>query len=105
MIRKTLDHVWGLNLSIYACQKNFKPYRRRGYTCFTEVYVPFHRTMTIHIGYQGFCGSYAFRCRIGLKIILRLARAMCEGNTKFGIFQRWFATFSGLIEFPRDDTV
>ena len=51
----------------------------------------FHRTMTIHIGYQGFCGSYTFWCRIGLKIILRLARDTGEGNTKFGIFQRWFA--------------
>ena len=24
------------------------------YTCFIEVHVPFHQTMTIHIGYQGF---------------------------------------------------
>ena len=57
------------------------------YTCFTEVHLSFHRTMTIHIGYQGFCGSYAFRCRIGLKLFLRLALATCEGNTKFGIFR------------------
>ena len=34
--------------------------------------MPFHRTMTIHIGYQGFCGSYAFRCHIGLKLFLGL---------------------------------
>ena len=40
----------------------------------------------IHLGYQGFCGSYAFWCCIGLKLFLRLARATCEGNTKFGIF-------------------
>ena len=63
------------------------------YACFTEVHVPFHRTMTIHIGYQGFCDSYAFRCHIGLKLFLRLAHPMGEGNTNFGIFQRWFATF------------
>ena len=48
--------------------------------------MPFHRTMIIHIGYQGFCGLWAFQCRIGLKGFPRLARAMCEGNTKFGIF-------------------
>ena len=82
--------LWGLNLGVHACQKNFKPFRHRR---FTEVHTPFRRTMTIHIGSQGFCGSYAFRCCIGLKLFLRLALTTCEGNTKFGIFQRWFATF------------
>ena len=65
---------------------------------------PFHQTMTIHIGHQGFCGSYAFRCSIGLKLFLRLTRASGEGNTKFRIFRRWFTTLCGLIEFPRDVT-
>jgi hypothetical protein len=60
--------------------------------------------MTKHLGTQGFCGSYVFRCRIGLKLFLKLARAMDEGTTKFGIFLRWFGTFSGLIEFLRDVT-
>ena len=86
----------GLNLSVQACPKNFKSFYigevymlHRG-TCAD---VPYHRTMTIRIGYQGFCGSYIFQCCISLKLFLRLARATCEGNTKFGIFQRWFATF------------
>ena len=48
--------------------------------------MPFYRTMTIHIGYQGFCGLWEFQCRIGLKLFPRLARATCEGNIKFGIF-------------------
>ena len=26
MIRKTSDPVWGLNLGVHACQKNFKPF-------------------------------------------------------------------------------
>ena len=43
-------------------------------------------------------------CRIGLKLFLRLAHATGEGNTKFGMFRRWFVTFCGLIEFPRDVT-
>ena len=34
--------------------------------------MPFHRTMTMHIGYQGLFGSYVFRCRIGLKLFLDL---------------------------------
>ena len=33
-----------------------------------------------------------------------LAHATGEENTKFGIFPRWFGTFSGLIEFSRDVT-
>jgi hypothetical protein len=74
------------------------------YTYFTEVPEPFHRTMIIQIGSQDLCGLYTFRCRIGLKLFLRLARAMGDGNTEFGIFQRWFATFYGLIEFLRDVT-
>ena len=46
--------------------------------------MPSHRTMTIHIGYQGFCGSYTFRCRIALKIIRRVARATCEETPSLG---------------------
>jgi hypothetical protein len=60
--------------------------------------------MTIHIGSKGFYGLYAFWCRIDLKLFLMLAHAMGEGNTKFGIFQRWFATFCGLFKFLRDVT-
>ena len=60
--------------------------------------------MTKHLGSQVFYGSYAFRCHIGLKLFLRLACATGEGTTKFGIFLRWFDTFSDLIEFPRDVT-
>ena len=45
-----------------------------------------------------------FQSRIGLKLFLRLARATGEGTTKFGIFLRWFGTFSNLIEFSRDVT-
>ena len=58
----------------------------------------------IHVTFIGQLEIY-IPVSIGLKIILRLARATCQGNTKFGIFRRWFATFWGLIEFPRDDTV
>ena len=72
------------------------------HTCFTEVHEPFYRNMTIHKGYQGFCGSYVFRCRIGLKLFLRLAHATGEETTKFGIFLRWFGTFCCLIEFSHD---
>jgi hypothetical protein len=43
-------------------------------------------------------------CDPELNLILRLARAIGEGNTKFEIFLRWFGTFSGLIEFPHDVT-
>ena len=46
--------------------------------------MPFHRTMIIHIGYQGFCGLWAFQFRIGLKLFPRLARATCEENTNLG---------------------
>jgi hypothetical protein len=45
-----------------------------------------------------------FQCRIGLKLFLRVPRAMGDETTKFGIFLRSFATFSGLIKFPRDVT-
>ena len=84
----------GLNLDVHACQKKFQAISTKAeYTFFTEVHEPFHRSMTVHISYQGFCGSYTFRCRIGLKLFLRLAHATCEGTTKFGIFRRRFATF------------
>ena len=64
-----------------------------------DLYKPSHVTMTKHLGSKGFYGLYAFRCRIGLKLFLRLACAMGKGTTKFGIFLRWFGTFSYLIEF------
>jgi hypothetical protein len=51
---------------------------------------------------QGFCGSYAFHCHIGLKLFLRLVRVTGEGSTKFEIFQEWFGTFFGLIDFSHD---
>ena len=85
--------MWGHNLGVHACQKNFKPFRHRRS-------IQLHRStcaLSSNHDYthrlSRFCGSQAFQCCIGLKLFLRLARAMCEGNTKFGIFQRWFATF------------
>jgi hypothetical protein len=64
----------------------------------------FNVAMTKHLGFQGFCGSYAFRCHIDLKLFLSLARATGEETTKFRIFLGWFGTFSGLIDFPHDVT-
>ena len=79
--------MWGLNLGVHACQKNFKPFQHRRSIHASQTYMcHFHRTMTIHIGYQGLFDSYAFLCRIGLKLFLRLACAMGEGTTNFGIF-------------------
>ena len=77
----------GVLIWVYMLAKKFQVISTKAeYTFIVEVHEPFHRTMTMHIGYQGFCGSYTFRCRIGLKLFLWLARAMCEGNKKFGIF-------------------
>ena len=83
----------GLNLGVQACQKRFKPFYiggvymlHRGTCALSSNHDYTHR-------FQGFYGSYTFRCRIGLKLFLRHARATCEGNTKFEIFWRWFATF------------
>ena len=93
MIRKTIDLLWGLNLGVHTCQKNSSYFKigrvymlHRGTCALLSNHDYTHR-------YQGFCGSYTFRFYIGLKIIFRLACATCEGNTKFGIFRGWFATF------------
>ena len=48
--------------------------------------MPFHRTMTIHIGYQGFYGSYTFRCRIGLKLFLGLHVPRVKETPSLGFF-------------------
>jgi hypothetical protein len=56
--------------------------------------------MAKHLGSLGFCGSYVFWCRVGLKLFLGLSRAKGDEYTKFGVLLRSFATFSGLIEFP-----
>ena len=78
--------MWDLNLGVQACQKISSHFDIDGVYMLHRVHVPFHRTMTIHIGCQGFYGSYAFRCCIGLKLFLRLARATCEENTNLGFF-------------------
>ena len=48
--------------------------------------MPFHRTMTIHICYQGLFGSYAFRCRIGLKLFLGLHMPRVMETLSLGFF-------------------
>ena len=48
----------GVLIWVYMLAKKFQAISTLvEYTCFIEVHVPFRRTMTIHIGYQGFCGS------------------------------------------------
>jgi hypothetical protein len=70
-------------------------------TCFTKVYGTFSSN---HVYTLGFLGIIRSKCRIGLKLFLRLANALCEATAKFEIFPNWFGTFSGLIEFPHDFT-
>ena len=43
-----------------------------------------YRTMTIHIGYQDFCGSYVFLCCIGLKLFLSLHVPRVKETPSFG---------------------
>ena len=60
MIRKTSD-LFGALIWVYMLAKKFQAISTEAeHTCFTEVHKPFHRTMTIRIGYQDLCGSYVF---------------------------------------------
>ena len=47
MIIKTLDPVWGLNLGVQACQKNFKPFRHRN--TYASIYLVYKRIFLIYI--------------------------------------------------------
>ena len=53
-----------------------------------------HVTMTKHLGSQGFCGSYAFWCCIGLKLFLRLARARKHQGLDFPEMVCYFLRFN-----------
>jgi hypothetical protein len=73
--------VWDLNLGVQACQNISNRFDiggvymlHRGTCALSSNHDYTHRLLR-------FYGSYAFRCRIGLKIILKLARATREGNT------------------------
>ena len=46
----------------------------------------FHQTMTIHIGYQGIYGPYAFLCCIGLKLFLGLHVPRVKETPSFRFF-------------------
>ena len=56
------------------------------HTYFTNLYKQSHVTMTKHVGFQGFCGSYAFQCRIGLKLFLGLHVPWVNEPPSLGFF-------------------
>jgi hypothetical protein len=91
-------------LSVHACKKISSYFDIDGLYMLHKPIEAAHIAITKLMDSQGFCDSYEFRCHIGLKLFLRLARATGEGTTKFGIFLRWFGTFSCLIKLPRDGT-
>jgi hypothetical protein len=87
--------MWGHILGVNECQKKSQAISTKAEsTCFTKVYGTFSSN---HVYTLGFLRIMRSKCRIGLKLFLRLANALCEATAKFEIFPNWFGTFFGLM--------